>query len=131
MKRLSRRKALEVATVLGVTAVGAASAGADTNAGEEPRKDSTFTGRVDELSVDLLAKPDPKVIWCEVILNDGEERLVAVTHEGRLQTLLELAFATGKDVEVSYNEAFFNHGDIKAIVKVLLRVKVARGAGGK
>ena len=131
MKRLNRRKALKAATVLGVTAIGAASAVADTNAGEEPRKVNTFTGRVDELGVDLLIRPDPKVTWCQVILNNGEERLAAVTHEGRLQTLLELAFATGKDVEVSYNEAFFNHGDIKTNVKSLTRVKVARGTGGK
>ena len=131
MKHLNRRKALKAATVLGVTAIGAAPAGAGTKDGEEPRKESTFTGRVDELSIDLLTKPGPEVLWCQVVVTDGEERLVAVTHEHRVQTLLELAFATGKDVEVSYNEAFFNHGEIKTNVKSLMRVKIARGAGGK
>jgi hypothetical protein len=71
----------------------------------------SFTGRVDDL--DFIANLD----WCQVILFDGQEQLVAITREPRMQSLLELGFSTGLHVDVDYREGQPN---------VLTRVKVNR-----
>ena len=76
------------------------------------RSDIMFTGRVDDL--DFIANLD----WCQVILrNEQGNQLAAVTKDHRMQTLLELAFATGKFAEVSFKDDN---------PKVLTRVKVNR-----
>jgi hypothetical protein len=116
MQHVDRRCALKAAGMLGVTALSVKSAAA-TNITDELRQAGTFKGRVDDL--DFIAK----VGWCQVILRNGNEELVATTSEPRMQTLLELAFITGKSAEISYNEGS---------PKVLARVKVNREAvGGK
>jgi hypothetical protein len=75
---------------------------------------SFFTGLVVDL--DFIANND----WCQVILLDQQgQELVAITKEHRMQTLLELAFSTGKNAMVEYTAGTQN---------VLTRVKVNRGA---
>jgi hypothetical protein len=69
----------------------------------------TFQGYVDDL--DFTYELD----WCQAILRKDGEQLVAVTKEPRMQSLLELAFATRKYAEVSYKEGNPNK---------LMRVKV-------
>ncbi len=69
----------------------------------------TFLGYVDDLDfINNLG-------WCQAILRKDDVQLVAVTKEPRMQSLLELAFATRKYAEVSYDEGNPN---------VLTRVKV-------
>lgn len=70
----------------------------------------TFSGFVGDL--DFIANSD----WCQVIIRSDNDQLVAVTKEHRMQTLLELAFATRKYAEVAYDETQQPH--------VLTRVKV-------
>jgi hypothetical protein len=69
----------------------------------------TFQGTVDDL--DFIANAG----WCQAILRKGRQELVAVTTEPRMQSLLELAFATRKYADVSYDEGTPN---------ALTRVKV-------
>ena len=69
----------------------------------------TVQGFVDDL--DFIANLE----WCQAILRKDGEQLVAVTKEPRMQSLLELAFATRKYAEVTYDEGSPN---------VLTRVKV-------
>jgi hypothetical protein len=57
-----------------------------------------FVGYVGDL--DFIANLD----WCQVILRGDKDDLVAITKEPRMQTLLELAFATGKYAQVEYDE---------------------------
>lgn len=59
----------------------------------------TFTGLVGDL--DFVANAGT----CQVILRNGNDQLVAVTNEHRMQTLLELAFATKKYADVAYDDA--------------------------
>lgn len=90
---MSRREAMAIGSAFALSGLGATASGANVDEAE------TFKGRVDDL--DFLANQG----WCQVILRNGNEQLVAVTKEHRMQTLLEVAFATGRYAEVAYKKA--------------------------
>ncbi len=114
MEQLNRRDLLAVGSALGLATLAVAPAIA---ADKEAKADEkSFAGRVDDL--DFIAG----LGWCQVILRKDGNSLVAITKEHRMQTLLELAFSTGKYADVMYKEDSPN---------VLTRVKVNREVPSK
>jgi hypothetical protein len=69
-----------------------------------------FTGTVRQL--DFIAN----LGWCQVIVTDGTNDLIAVTDEHRMQTLLEISLIREIPVDVAYDD----DGTTKTLTRVTI-----------